>query len=94
MSEAQGLRRLVADGFLLQESDRTVPAARWHAAVARAAAALMARGQELEDLRVPVAWALHEAYGASSSDEELVDMVAVMTPLTAVAPPQAPAASL
>ena len=61
-----------------------MPADRWHAAVARAAGSLLAQGEELEDLRVPVAWALSEVYGASSSDDELVEMVAVMTPLTAV----------
>lgn len=96
MSEAQARERLLADGFLRQESHRYVPAARWHAAVARAAAALLSQGEELVDLRVPVAWALNESYGASSCDEELVEMVAVMTPLTAIAAPakKGPDASL
>ena len=76
------LQRLIADGFVRQVSDRCLPADRWHAAVARAASTLMLRGEELEDLRVPVAWALTERYGDSTSDDELVEMVAVMTPLT------------
>jgi hypothetical protein len=50
--------------------------------VARAASSLLASGAELEDLRVPVAWALSETYAGSVSDDELVAMVAVMTPLT------------
>jgi hypothetical protein len=50
--------------------------------VARAALSLQAYGAELEDLRVPVTWALTETYAGSISDEELVAMVAVMTPLT------------
>lgn len=84
VSEGRALERLIADGFVRRKMNRCVPADRWHAAAARAAAALLMRGEELEDLRVPVAWALSETYGASSSDDELVEMVAVMTPLTAV----------
>lgn len=85
MSEGSALERLIADGFVRRESNRCVPADRWHAAVARAAATLWSRGEELEDLRVPVAWALGEAYGDSSSDDELVEMIALMMPLTAIA---------
>lgn len=87
MSESGALDRLIADGFVRRESDRCVPADRWHAAVARASVALMSRGLKLEDLRMPVAWALTETYAASSSDDELVEMVAVMTPLTAISLP-------
>lgn len=76
------MERLIADGFVRQVSNRCLPADRWHAAVARAAAQLLVRGEELEDLRVPVAWALTEAYGGSTSDEELVEMVSVMFPIT------------
>ncbi len=82
MSDEHVLQRLISDGFVRQVSDRCLPADRWHAAVARAATALLLRGEELEDLRVPVAWALAESYGDSTSDDELVEMVAVMTPLT------------
>jgi len=73
--------RLVADGFLRRLDDHCVAAPRWHAAVARAAKALMARGEDLIDLRAPVAWALNESY-ADESEDELVEMIAVMTPLT------------
>ena len=76
------LERLIADGYVLRLSGRCLPADRWHAAVARAATQLLLQGEELEDLRVPVAWALAENYGDSTSDDELVEMVAVMTPLT------------
>lgn len=86
MSDERALERLIADGFVRRQSNRCVPAERWHAAVARAATSLLAQGEDLEDLRVPVAWALSETYGATASDEDLVAMVAVMTPLTAVAP--------
>jgi hypothetical protein len=78
---------LIADSFLRRESNRCLPADRWHAAMARAAVALLSRGEQLADLRVPVAWALSETYGESSSDDELVEMVAVMTPLTALTLP-------
>jgi hypothetical protein len=78
------VERLSEEGFLKRDGDRWVPGQRWHAAVARAAASLLARGEELRDLRVPVAWALSEVYASSSSDDELVEMVAVMTPLTAI----------
>lgn len=80
MSEA--LRRLIADGYVRRISNRCLPADRWHAAVARAATELMLRGEELEDLRVPVAWALTESYGESTSEDALVEMVALMVPLT------------
>jgi hypothetical protein len=80
------LERLIADGFVRRQDDRWVPAARWHAAVARAAASLLTRGEDLEDLRVPVAWALSETYADSTNDDELVEMVSVMTPLTALSP--------
>lgn len=84
MSEGRALERLIADGFVRRETNRCVPADRWHAAVARAAKALLDRGEELEDLRVPVTWALSETYAGSSEDDELIEMIAVMTPLTAV----------
>ncbi len=82
MSEA--LSRLIADDFV---NEHGLPTHRWHAAVARAATQLLTRGEELVDLRVPVAWALTENYAGSASDEALVEMVAVMTPLTAVSLP-------
>ena len=76
--------RLTADGFVRQSADHLAPTPRWHAAVARAAVALMLQGEELQDIRVPVAWALAQVYASSTTDEELVEMVAVMTPLTGV----------
>ena len=81
-AEREALARLLADGFVRQEEERCVPAPRWHAALMRAALALQARGEELEDLRVPVAWALHEVYGESSSAAQLVALVTVMAPLS------------
>lgn len=81
MSEA--LERLRASELVGSQREGT---GRWHGAVARAATELLSRGQDLEDLRVPVAWALLEIYGDSISDDALVELVGVMTPLTAVAP--------
>ena len=80
MSEVH--ERLIADDFVIARGEGTP---RWHAALARAATQLLSRGEDLEDLRVPVAWALLQ-HNRSASDEELVELVAVMTPLTAVSP--------
>ncbi len=86
MPDRHVIDRLIADGFVRRVEDQCLPADRWHAAVARAASTLLLRGEELEDLRVPVAWALTERYGDSTSDDELVEMVAVMIPLTGLGP--------
>ncbi|MBI5493923.1 MAG: hypothetical protein HY904_02785 [Deltaproteobacteria bacterium] len=44
----------------------------------RAASALWAAGDEGRDLRVPIAWALVDIFGAGVTDEELVEMTAVL----------------
>lgn len=49
--------------------------------MARAAYELNARGDELTDLRVPVAWVLAESYAGKCTDDELVGLVHVMTRL-------------
>ncbi len=84
MSEYRALGRLISDGFIRQLTDHFAPTPRWHAAVARATVVLMLQGEELEGIDVPVAWALQEEYGASSSEEELLELAQVMTPLTGV----------
>ncbi len=80
------LRRLIADGFVSQHTTRCVPTDRWHASVAHAAATLLLKGVELDDLKAPIEWALTEHYGETTTDEELIQMIMIMTPLTAVSP--------
>lgn len=53
--QARLLPLLVHDGFITRVGEAYRPALRWHAALARAAKELHARGEELTDLRVPVA---------------------------------------
>ncbi len=85
-SDDHVLQRLIADGFVRRHAKRCVPTDRWHAAVAHAAAVLLLRGEEMDDLKAPIEWALTQAYADSTADEELIEMIMIMTPLTAVSP--------
>jgi hypothetical protein len=73
------LRRLVTDRFVRRVGGGLVTLPRWHAALARAAHELHAAGEELTDLRVPVAWVVTQHYGDSASDAELATLVWLMT---------------
>ena len=78
------LQRLIADRFVTRHGQRCVPTDRWHAAVAHAAAVLLLRGEEMNDLKAPIEWALNEAYADITCDEDLIQMIMIMTPMTAV----------
>jgi hypothetical protein len=49
--------------------------------MARAALRLYERGDPGEDLRIPIAFALMEIYGANVSDEELADLLEAILPV-------------
>jgi hypothetical protein len=74
--------RLERDGFI--EYGRGTDRAgtkRWHAALARAALRLYQDGEDLVDLRVPIAAALAERYEADCEAEiaEAVSMMLIVT---------------
>ncbi len=74
------LGRLAADNLLRREGDAYRTTRRWQAAMARAAVRLYERGGGY-DLRVPIALALVEIYGADTPDEQLATLVEVMLPI-------------
>jgi hypothetical protein len=63
---------------------------RWQAAMARSALRLYRQGARDDDLRVPVASALVELYGANLLDEEIAQLVETLLPIERVElhPPQ------
>lgn len=73
------LQQLVTDGFVRHGGGLLLAQPRWHAALARAAKELHEAGEELTDLRVPVAWAVTQQYGDRASDVELATLVWLMT---------------
>lgn len=81
---AWALERLREDGLIRDDDGRPRTTPRWQAAMARAARRLMEAGEEGDDLRVPVAWALVDLYGAETPDDELVDLVETMASIEAV----------
>jgi hypothetical protein len=74
--------RLERDGFIAygKGSDRCATK-RWHALLARAALRLYQDGEDLVDLRVPIAAALAECYEADS-EGEISDAIGVMLIVT------------
>jgi hypothetical protein len=76
------LERLEADGLLHQEAGRHRTTRRWQSAMARAAFRLLQEGAADDDLRLPVACAIVEFY-ADLSDEELAQLIEVLTPIEA-----------
>jgi hypothetical protein len=83
MVEADILARLETDGFIRRETDgaRTTP--RWQAAMARAALRLYGSDAPWQDLRLPIASALLEIYGALS-DAEIARYVEAILPIEEV----------
>jgi hypothetical protein len=73
------LERLLAEGLVRREGERTRTTARWQGAMARAALALQRAGAPM-DLRLPVVAALLERFPAAG-DEELAELVEVMLPI-------------
>ena len=76
------LARLERDGFLRLEGGRWRTTQRWQGAMARAAFRLMGSGDDGSDLRVPIAYALVEAY-SGADEQELSWMVEALVPIEA-----------
>jgi hypothetical protein len=72
--------RLLEDGLIRRDGDRTRTTARWQAAMARAALALQRAQAPWQDLRLPVAAALLERY-PEATDAELAALVEAMLPI-------------
>ncbi len=79
----EAARRLEADGLLRRDGERQRTTRRWQGAMSRAALRLLSAGDEGNDLRVPVAHALVELYGADFPDADLARFVEVMTSVEA-----------
>jgi hypothetical protein len=77
------LRRLQADGLATRDGDVLCTTRKWQRAMARAALRLYEARDPGLDLRVPIASALLEIYGACVDDEELAALVEAMLPLEA-----------
>ena len=75
------LARLEADGFIVQREQRWTTSRRWQQAMARAAVKLYEAGDPGEDLRVPIALAIVEAYSGTVDDEVLAQLVETMLPI-------------
>lgn len=74
-------RQLVDDGILEPGDQGWRTGRRWQGAMARASLALVRRGEPREDLRIPVAEALLQIYGAELTDAELFSMIQVILPV-------------
>ncbi len=75
------LARLEADGFIVRAADAWRTSRRWQQAMARAAVALYEKGDAGDDIRVPIALALLEAYADKLDDETLAELVDAMLPI-------------
>ena len=75
------LARLAADGFIVQRGPDWKTSRRWQQALARAAVKLYEAGDPGDDLRVPIALAIVEAYAATLEDELLAQLVEAMLPI-------------
>lgn len=75
------LRRLADDGYIRRDDGRYRTTRRWQGAMARAAIRLASMNDPGDDLRVPIAHALLEAYGADISDPQLAEFITAMLPI-------------
>ena len=75
----EAIERLIADGLVRREGERTRTTPRWQAAMARAALVLQRAGAPM-DLRLPVVAALLERF-PGAADEELAGLVEAMLPI-------------
>jgi hypothetical protein len=82
---AHRIAELLADGVLRRDEQGGLRTTRrWQAAMARAALDLLECGADANDgndLRVPIAVALIDIYGADTSDDRIAELVAVMLPI-------------
>ena len=82
MPDAALLQRLEADGVVrFEPGGRPRTTRKWQSAMARAAFRLYGTGDEGDDLRVPVAFAVVEIYGRELPDEEVASLVEAMVPI-------------
>lgn len=77
----RALTRLADDGYIRRDDGRYRTTRRWQGAMARAAVRLASLKDPGEDLRVPIAHALLEAYGADLSDPELAELITAILPI-------------
>jgi hypothetical protein len=78
------LARLEADGFIVQREQSWTTSRKWQRAMARAAVKLYEAGDPGEDLRVPIALAIVDAYRESLEsldDEQFAALVETMLPI-------------
>ena len=75
------LARLQADGFVVETEQRLRTSRSFQRAMAKAAVKLYDDDDPGEDLRVPIALALLEAYGGAIDDETLASLVEAMLPI-------------
>jgi class 3 adenylate cyclase len=78
------LARLEADGWIERRGAAWKTSRTFQRAMARAAAELYERGDQGDDLRVPIALALLEAYEGKIQDECLAELVEMMLPIEVV----------
>jgi hypothetical protein len=77
------LTELASRGLLRTVDGRPRTTARWQAAMSRAALRLMRLGDPGDDLRLPIAVALLDVYGAGLSEEGLARRVEALLPIEA-----------
>jgi hypothetical protein len=75
------LARLETDGFIVASGETWRTSRRWQQAMARAAAKLYEAGDPGEDLRVPIALAMVDAYSGRADDETVAELVEAMLPI-------------
>jgi hypothetical protein len=75
------LARLETDGFIVPSGAAWRTSRRWQQAMARAAAKLYEAGDPGEDLRVPIALAIVDAYAGTVDDESVAELVEAMLPI-------------
>lgn len=77
MPDGEALARLEQDGLVLRDGGAARTTRKWHAAMSRAAFCLARGGEDLNDLRMPIAVAMLETY-AALPDDRLADLVEAM----------------
>ncbi len=81
MLDSSALGRIETDGLAVRVDGVLRTTRKWQRAMARAALHLYEAGDPGDDLRIPIASALLELYGARADEEELADLVEAMLPI-------------
>jgi len=74
-------QRLLEDGLIEERHGEWRTTTRWMGAMSRAAFSLLAVDDRGEDLRVPIALALVNLYGADLPDAQIAGLVEAMLPI-------------